>query len=121
MGSGRNKTLNAHPRSLDQCLDTVYSSNQSILSVLCFCPVFSKPLTITFMLTIHEQSIPGTRSWKFRVKRTPHITIFIQWSLCQVLYKKKLFRNFYNEIKFVNISLTQVPAPLEIPVTKKLS
>ena len=36
MGSGRNKTLNAHPRSLDQCLDTVYSSNQSILSVLHF-------------------------------------------------------------------------------------
>ena len=45
--------LNAHPRSLDQCLDTVHSSNQSILSVLYFRPVFSKPLIITFMLTIH--------------------------------------------------------------------
>ena len=56
MGSGRNKTLNAHPRSLDHCLDTVYSSNQSTLSVLYFRPVFSKPLTITFMLTIHNQS-----------------------------------------------------------------
>ena len=53
VGSGRNKTLNAHSRSLDQCLDTVYSRNQSILSVLFFCPVFSKPLTMTFMLTIH--------------------------------------------------------------------
>ena len=53
VGSGRNKTLNAHPRSLDQCLDTVHSSNQSILSVLYFRPVFSKPLIITFMLTIH--------------------------------------------------------------------
>ena len=36
--------LNALPRSLDQCLDTAYSSNQSILSVLYFCPVFFEAL-----------------------------------------------------------------------------
>ena len=68
MGSGRNKTLNAHPRSLDQCLDTVYSSNPSILSELYFCPVFSKPLTITFILTIH------TGKEKIRVKEHHHPT-----------------------------------------------
>ena len=81
MGSGRNKTLNAHPRSLDQCLDTVYSSNQSILSVLYFCPVFSKPLTINFMLTIHTMLQEGhiedmTAKWLSLTPNPLRIPIF---------------------------------------------